>query len=258
VEQSNSLTLYQEPQLTPQVWAMIEAVAAAAHESHKVGVSTRGEAALKFLFCYENGLALSTANTGLYIVNGRIAAQSNIIAAQIRRHPDYDYRVKSLDNQGCTIEILRREADTGKWRVEGEASFTEDDAKRAKLDSKDNYQGYPSDMFFNRALARAQRRFAPDIFSQPVYMPEEMGMATNAEGDVIEGSWSDLPPAPVQPVQQGADTLSQSTQGTAPTLAELTERYDPAAIMAANDGKIPGTTEELAAVAAKLEEAGNG
>jgi hypothetical protein len=127
---------------------MIEAIAAAAHESRKVGVSTRGEAAIKFLFCYENGLPLSAANTGLYIVNGRIAAQSNIIAAQIRRHPDYDYRVKALDNRGCTIEILRRV--DAEWRIEGEASFTEDDAQRAGLLSKDNYQGYPSDMYFNR------------------------------------------------------------------------------------------------------------
>jgi hypothetical protein len=249
MEQSNALALVGQPQLTPSTWAMIEAVAVAAHESRKVGVTSRGEAALKFLFCYENGLALSTANTGLYIVNGRIAAQSNIIAAQIRRHPDYDYRVKALDDHGCTIEILRRDPETGKMRVEGEASFTEEDAKRAKLDQKDNYQGYPSDMFFNRALARAQRRYAPDVFSQPVYTPDEMGMATNADGEVIEGSWREAPPAaPAPQVEAPKPELSLNT---------LVERYGAEKIMAANGGRIPATDEELVAVAGTLEQ-GNG
>jgi hypothetical protein len=253
MEQSNALALVGQPQLTPSTWAMIEAVAVAAHESRKVGVNSRGEAALKFLFCYENGLALSTANTGLYIVNGRIAAQSNIIAAQIRRHPDYDYRVKALDDRGCTIEILRRDPETGKMRVEGEASFTEEDAKRAKLDQKDNYQGYPSDMFFNRALARAQRRYAPDVFSQPVYTPDEMGMAVNADGEVIEGTWREAPavsmprPAPAQ-VEAPKPELSLNT---------LVERYGAEKIMAANGGRIPATEQELVAVAESLEQ-GNG
>jgi hypothetical protein len=242
------------PPLTPAVWKMIEAIAVAAHESRKVGVTSRGEAAIKFLFCYENGLPLSAANTGLYIVNGRIAAQSNIIAAQIRKHPDYDYRVKQIDNQGCTIEILRRVG--GEWRVEGEASFTEDDAKRAGLSSKDNYQGYPSDMYFNRALARAQKRFAPDVFSQPVYTPEEMGMPTDDEGNVIEGQWKVAPPVPAS--NNPNDTPQHTGHQTVPSLTWLVDRYGPEAVMAANGDAIPGTDEEVAAVAAKLEEAGNG
>jgi hypothetical protein len=38
----------------------------------------------------------------------------------------------------------------------------------------------------------------------------------------------------------------------------LVERYGAEAVMAANGDAIPGTDEEVAAVAAKLEEAGNG
>lgn len=243
-------TLTAQPQVTPAVWQMIEAVAVAAHESRKVGVNTRGEAALKFLFCYENGLALSAANTGLYIVNGRIAAQSNIIAAQIRRHPDYDYRIKSLDDHGCTIEILRRDASAGTWRVEGEASFGEEDAKRAGLASKDNYQGYPSDMFFNRALGRAQRRYAPDVFSQTVYVPEEMGMATNSDGEVIDAtSWRTVTPATETPAPQ--------ITNAALTLPDLVAKYSAEKIMTANGGRIPATQGEIDAVATTLAEVGN-
>lgn len=251
MEQQKAITLYEQPHLTPTVWSMIEAIANAAYESRKVGVSSQGEAALKFLFCYENGLALSAANTGLYIVNGRIAAQSNIIAAQIRRHPNYDYRIKALDDHGCTIEILRRDPVSGEMRVEGEASFTEQDAVKAGLANKDNYRGYPSDMFFNRALARAQRRFAPDVFSQSVYMPEEMGLATDDAGDVIEGAWRDVPiatnPAPARP------PAAANPATTAVTLPELVARFGAEKIMAANGGAIPGTDEEIAKVAEVLE-----
>lgn len=234
-------------ELTPSAWSMLEAIARAAHESRKVGVSSQGEAAIKFLFCYENGLPLSAANTGLYIVNGRIAAQSNIIAAQLRKHPSYDYRIKSINDKGCTVEILRRV--DGEWRVEGEASFTDADAKRADLDSKDNYKGYPSDMFFNRALARAQRRYAPDVFSQTVYTPEELGAKVDGEGQVIDGSWTELPKAmPTTPDTAPAPQVDESSK----RLAELTAKYGAAQVMAANGGKIPATPEELTAVAEKL------
>lgn len=247
MDRSNAIVPVNVIQINPAAWAMIDAIALSAFESRKVGVSTRGEAAIKFLFCYENGLALSTANTGLYIVNGRIAAQGNIIAAQIRRHPDYDYRIATLDDHGCTVEILRRME--GAWRVEGQASFTEADAKRAGLASKDNYQSYPSDMFFNRALARAQRRYAPDVFSQPVYAPDEMGLRTNDDGDVIEGTWVTVAeshaPAPTV-IEPGKTTLS-----------DIVDKYGADAVMAANGGLIPGTDDEVAAIAAKLE-AGNG
>ncbi len=251
--ESNGLTVVPQaqqaqlsPTVSPTVWNMIERVARAAYESRKVGVNSAGEAAIKFLFCYENGLALSTANTGLYIVNGRLTAQSNIIAAQIRRHPNYDYRIKALDDHGCTIEILRRDPVSGEMRVEGEASFTEQDAVKAGLANKDNYKGYPSDMFFNRALARAQRRYAPDVFSQTVYAPEEMGLRVDDNGDVIEGSWRTAPePAP-----------GPAMTGTTPvTLTDLVAQYGAERILEANGGTIPGTDEEIARVAEILTEA---
>ena len=224
---------------------MVKELALASHESRKFGVSTVGEAAMKFVFCWENGLALSAANTGIYVVNGRIAAQGNIIAAQIRRHPAYDYRIKAVDDKGCTIAILRHDQEKG-WFTEGEASFTEADAKRAGLLDKDNYQGYPSDMYFNRALTRAMRRYAPDVFSQPVYTPEEAGARVNADGDVIEADWSQV----VEPAQ--AEPTPVQVTATAPSLTELVATYGPEAVMTANDGRIPGTEAELAAVAAKL------
>ncbi len=237
-----------QPQIAPDVWNMLEQIGMVVHTSHKFGVTSQYEAAMKLLFCYENGLALSAANTGLYIVNGRMAAQSNIIAAQLRRHPDYDYKVIKLDNEGCTIQILRRH--DGKWEVEGEASFTKEDAKLAGLESKDTYKSYPSDMLFARAISRAQRRYAPDVFGGPVYAPEELNV-----GDVVEAAWQPIveQPAP-QPASQPAQIEAKIT------LNDLVTKYGAEAIMTATEGMIPGTDEQVAEVAKTLaeSEAGNG
>lgn len=243
---NENTSLIVQPQIAPDIWNMLERIGLTVHASHRFSVASQHEAAIKLLFCWENGLALSAANTGLYIVNGRMAVQSNIIAAQLRRHPDYDYKVTKLDNDGCTIQILRRH--DGKWEVEGEASFTKEDAKLAEMDGKGTYKAYPSDMFFARAISRAQRRYAPDLFGGPVYTPDEL----NA-GDVVEATWQ---PVVEQPAPQPA---SQPVQIEAKiSLNDLVTRYGAEAIMQANDGVIPGTDEEVAKVAAKLEgEAGN-
>ena len=237
MNESNALVV--RPSVTPQLWQMFAEIANAAHTSRRFGLSTPGEAAMKFLFCFENDLPLSAANTGLYIVNGHMAVQSNIIAAQLRRHPDYDYRIVKITDDGCTVEILRRAAD-GKFSPEGQASFTQDDAKRAGLLDKDNYKNYPSDMYFARALGRAQRRFAPDVFSQPVYTPEEIG-----SGDVIEGNWRPVPEAPAVKTAPAPDPVAAA-------LDDAVSRFGAEAVMTANGGAIPDTLEEVATIVTRL------
>lgn len=234
---SNELIV--RPSLTPDVWSMLTAIGQTVADSKAFGAQRGAEAAIKALFCYENGLPLTAANTGLYIVNGRIAAQTNIIAAQLRKHPSYDYRVDACDDKGATVTILRLV--DGKWRDEGKASFGLDDATKAGLANKDNYKGYSSDMFFARALARAQRRYAPDIWGGPVYTPEELGMAAD-DGNTVEGTWAPVAngkPAPQLPA--------------APSLNDLVAQYGAEKIMAANGGTIPGTDDELRKVADALE-----
>lgn len=228
-----ALTVQQE--LTPAVWEMLLSIGTASKAARTLGVMTAEEAAIKLLFCWENGLPLTAANNGLYIVNGRIAAQTNIIAAQLRRHPDYDYEVIEVTDKGATVAILRRNS-KGEMAEIGRASFTEADASRAGLLAKDNWKGYPDDLYFARALSRAQRRYAPDVFMQPVYTPEELnGNVIDATGWTVEAPRSVAPATP------------------AVTLADLVERHGPEAVMQANGGAIPGTDDEVQAVAAALD-----
>lgn len=217
--------------LTPDVWGMLSSVAKAAYESRKFGV-TEGEAAIKLLFCFENGLPLTAANTSLLVVNGRMEVMGNLIASKLRSHGSYDYKIKELNNKGCTIQILRKVAD--EWITEGEASFTEEDAKRIGLNTKDNYKNYPEDMYFNRAISRAYKRYAPDIFTTPVYVIGEI--SNRVESDVIEGQWQ---------------VHTEPTKVL--TLETLTAQYDVESILEANNGTIPSTQDEIETVAKKLE-----
>lgn len=231
--------------LTPENWGMIEAVADAAYKSRKFGV-TQGEAAIKMLFCYENGLPLTAANTGLYIVNGKIAAQSNVIAAQIRAHPNYDYRVKRLDNEACTIAILRR-SDDGRFEEVGETTFTMEDAEQANLTENDTYNKYPRNMLFGRALTNAYRWYAPDVFSQPLYTPEELG------ADVIDAEWSYTSEEAAGPATETAAEPPALEKKETVTLQALVSQHGAEAVMSANGGTIPSSDEDLVKVAENLK-----
>jgi hypothetical protein len=70
---------------------------------------------------------------------------------------------------------------------------------------------------------------------------DEFGATVDEEGNIVEGTWT--PAAPAQPDPPAAPTV---------TLDDLLSHYSPEEIMAANDGRIPGTDEEVAAVAARL------
>jgi len=229
---SNELTV-PEQKLTPVVYEMLEKVALASYESRKFGIAKPGEATIKLLFCLEAGLHLSTANTGLYIVNGKLAVQSNIIAAKLRQHPNYDYEIKEHTDKICTIEIWRL-GRSGEWNIAGVSSFAIEDAKNAGLLSNDAWKKYPRNMLFGRALTNGYRWYAPDVFGMPLYIPEELGVKVDSNGaPVIEGQFTENGPKEM-------------------TLVDLQIKYSIEDILTANDGKIPSTEKEILTVDKKL------
>lgn len=235
-------------ELTPRLWEMLTSVGAAFHKSGRMSVLTAEEGAVKALFCIENGLPL-TAARGLYFVNGKLGIESGVIAAMLRQHPDYDYQIKRLDTTGCTIAITRF------GEVIGEASFTMQDAERAGLAQKHNYKAYPEDMFFSKAISRAQKRFAPDIFGAPVYAVEEVGDWV-VEGEVVESRTA--PPDHSQLIEKfGVELCNQAGVFTATTEKDLWEAVDKLSVLAASaeSGRLdqeraaqePPTMEEIKA-----------
>lgn len=241
------------PQLTPNVWQMIERVAPAMHIARLFKTGSPEQAMAIMLKGYELGLGLTASFEFVQVVEGRPALSPRGMLALIQTHPECagikieDIKDAEGKPQACRVTMKRKNG------FEYTVEWSMADAERAGVVKPGGgWSTYPANMLRWRAIG-----FCADVVFGDVIgglkRADELGADLTPDGDVIEGSWSDLPPAPVQPVQQGAVTPSVAA---APTLAELTERYGPAAIMGANDGKIPGSDDELRAVAEKLA-AGN-
>ena len=213
---NNELTVRQQ-EMTPAVWGMLKDIA----ETTAVAKSEQAKIAKHLLFCLENELPLSLAvNGGLYTVNNRVEVEGTVIRAQIRKHPDYDYKITRLDDKGCEIAIfefiphkimLNNESEMNGWELLGSASFTEEDAKQADLLGKDNYKKFPTDMYLNRATSRAYKRFCPNIFMQSVYVRGEI---QGNDADIIEGTAVSVPTMQDLINEYGHDAVLQAINET--------------------------------------------
>jgi hypothetical protein len=100
-------------------------------------------------------------------------------------------------------------------------------------------------MLFGRALTNAYRWYAPDVFSQPLYTPEELGAVVDAE-------WSYTSEEGTETVTEAAVETPALAQQETVTLQSLVTEYSAEKIMAANKNKIPSTDEDLLRVAEVL------
>ena len=115
--------------------------------------------------------------------SGKAHGGRNLMAAAVRAHPRYDYRVKELSDTACELEFF----DNGK--VAGVSRFTKAEAETAELSTGKNgatWRKFPRNMLFARAMSNGVRWYAPDIFSgNAVYVPEELGAEVDAEGNFV-------------------------------------------------------------------------
>lgn len=148
------------------------------------GITGMAQVAAKILAGRELGFGPFAAVNGIHIIQGKPAVGANLMAAAVRAHPRYDYRVKELTDKACELEFL----DNGK--VAGNSRFTLEDAAAAELSSGKNaatWKKYARNMLFARAMSNGVRWYAPDIFTgNVVYVPEELGAEVDGEGNVIE------------------------------------------------------------------------
>lgn len=126
-------------------------------------VASKSQACVKILAGRELGLAPLESMTNIYIVNGKVALQSKIIASLIKKSGRYDYTIEKLDDTECTIAFFAIDKD-GKKTELGKSSFTSKDAAKAGLINKDCYKNYPRNMLFARALSNGARWYTSDVF----------------------------------------------------------------------------------------------
>lgn len=201
-------------------------------------------AAMIMLKGYELGFPMTAAAEFIQVIEGTVGLTPRGALAIMKSHPEIIRSVELTDLEkdgkyyGCSCTITRIE--NGK-DVPHTKTFTLDDARTAGLiKPKSGWENYPAQMCQWRALGFAADVACPDLLAGLtgiMKMPEIMNAG---ETEAFNGE-------PLQPVVE----VIPAEQG--PTLAELIEKYGAENIMAVNDGIIPKTPAECAAVAEKLE-----
>lgn len=127
------------------------------------------QAIVKIQAGQEIGIAPFAAMTGIHIIQGKPTIGAGIIASKVKSSGKYDYKVIAMTDVLCSLDFFQ-----GKDKI-GNSSFTIDEAKKAGTKNLDRF---PKNMLFARAISNGVKWFCPDVFSGPVYTPEEMNVET--------------------------------------------------------------------------------
>ena len=140
------------------------------------------QAIVKILAGRELGLGEFASMSGIHIISGKPALGANLLASLIKNDPRYNYKVKTMTDQECSIDFFERW--DNKWDLMGNSSFTAADAKKAGTKNMDKF---PRNMLFARAISNGAKWYAPGIFGgAPVYTPEELGADVDIDGNIID------------------------------------------------------------------------
>jgi len=123
------------------------------------------QAIVKIQAGQEIGIPPFAAMTGIHIIQGKPTIGAGLIASRVKGSGKYDYKVIEASDKNCSIDFYQ-----GKEKI-GNSSFSIEDAKKALTKNIDKF---PKNMLFARAISNGVKWYCPDVFSGPVYTPEEM------------------------------------------------------------------------------------
>jgi hypothetical protein len=143
------------------------------------GVKNVSDVVVILMLGEELGLDYMQALRNIYVIEGRPVLSADMMAGAVKRYCQrqgggYLHVVESTA-ESCTVEYKRHdepEARTVTW--------TTDDAKRAGLLSRQNWQRYPADMLKARAITRAARIGWPDVLGG-IYDADEVTTVAHPE-----------------------------------------------------------------------------
>lgn len=136
------------------------------------GMTQTAMAFVKIKAGAEIGLEPFQSMSGIHIIKGKVSIGAGLMAGCVKGNPKYDYKVVKLDDTVCSIDFIKGN------KVEGNSTFTIADARKAGTQNLDKF---PRNMLFARAMSNGVKWFCPDVFTMPVYTPEEMGDANFTE-----------------------------------------------------------------------------
>lgn len=131
-------------------------------------VKSAAQAIVKIQAGQEIGIPPFAAMTGIHIIQGKPTIGAGLIASRVKGSGKYDYKVIEASITKCSIDFYQ-----GKEMI-GNSTFTIEDAKKALTKNIDKF---PKNMLFARAISNGVKWYCPDVFSGPVYTPEEMDFA---------------------------------------------------------------------------------
>ena len=212
--------------------ADMQAMADTALRSGVMGISNSSQAVMKILAGREMGLGVFASLSNIHIIQEKPVISAGLMAAMVKASPKYDYKFLEFSKQICRLMFF--EKINGQWIEQGESPFTMDDAaaaglldKKNKDGSANNWQKYPQNMLFARAMSNGVKWYCPDLFSgNTAYTPDEFGAMVNDDGNMIEGSWQ------------------ANEESEAVSVSDLIARYGAAAVMEANGNQVPGDDPE--------------
>lgn len=262
MSESTALTLRQ---VTPSVWQMIETIAPAMHQCRFYGISNKEQAMAIMLKGHEIGLPPGASFEFIQIIQNKptlsprgalalILNSDKLAGLKISEPPE-------VPEGTCKVWMKRTNG------IEFTVTWTLEDAKRADLITeagtikkdgsareKGNWEKYPQNMLRWRAIGYCADVVFPDILGG-LKRADEFGAAIDNEGNVIEGSWTNASSVSAPDTQQDAPppTSEPTSQAEPVDLDSLVQKYGGEKIIAANEGKIPSTSEEIMKIVQKLE-----
>lgn len=168
-------------------------------------VKSMAQAAVKIMVGRELGFSVMASMSGVHLVDGKPVLGAGLMASALKESTKYDYDVVTHTDERCVIAVFEY-VDEKKVSI-GTSEFTIADAELAKLFGRPSqtWEKYPRNMLFSRAMSNAIAWFAPDVFEQRIYTPEELGLPVGEQGDVIDATMI-ATAEPVEGIAEGETT----------------------------------------------------
>lgn len=181
--------------------------------------------ATKIMAGQELGYGPFTSVNGIHVIQGKPSLSANLMAAAVKAHPHYNYKVREMTDKNVSIEFFEDGESIGK------SEFSIEDARKAKTQNLDKF---PRNMLFARALSNGVKWYCPDVFNgNAVYTPEELGADVDDEGEYIAASNNgyrqiEQTKAPVAVESTKRSESEQQPEALHPTVAEWLNADNPA------------------------------
>jgi hypothetical protein len=233
----------QQQSLTPDIWNMIQEVAPTMKDSRLFGVATVAQASVIMCKGFELGLSLTASFEFIAVIQDKPTLIPRGALALIYQSGELETIRIEDKTDACTVYMKRRGG------IEYTTTFTMEMAQKAGLVKPGGaWESYGPNMLRWRAIGFCADVVFPDVLGG-LKRADEFGADVDASGDVIETEWR---PSPAVVKNEEQPTPAQITTEPAINLNDLVQQYGAEAVLVAGEGKLPGTTEELTAVAAKL------